>query len=57
MKIDESRQEEFNTLENIELYNKKYIQNIIFFALLILFSTYFLANEARQFWGNKAEYF
>ncbi len=57
MKNDESRQAEFNTEENIAMYNEKFAINIAFAAILAIFSTYFVANEAIQFWGQGVEYF
>jgi hypothetical protein len=47
MKNDDSRSEEFNSENNLASYNQMFIINIVYSVLLVLFSTYFLANEAK----------
>ncbi len=47
-----------NTPEELEAaYNEMFMTNVIFSALLCIFGTYFLGNEAIQFSGSKLEYF
>jgi hypothetical protein len=38
-------------------YTQKFIINVIYCSLLVLFSCYFLTNELRQLWGDRLNYF